>query len=318
MLRPLALLTAILSLTLLTIPQAVAATPLVDAGWVVANLNTPKVKILDVRGAISGNSRSTFEKQHIPGAVWTDYLQDGWRIKDSNGTVGMLPGVKQLEMVIGNLGIENDDHVIIVPAGERAVDVGTATRIYWTFKVLGHDNVSILDGGMAAYTARRDKNGNPVNPVASGPAQIDPAIYEVKGFRKELIATKADVAKALAGGFTLVDNRPSNQYLGVNKSGIAKRFGTLPGARNVPENWLTRNGGGSFRDIDALAKLHAYAKVPDHARQINFCNTGHWASLGWFVSSELLGNRQVAMYDGSMAEWTADDKLPMQTLAPAN
>jgi thiosulfate/3-mercaptopyruvate sulfurtransferase len=318
MLRPFALLTAMFSLALLAMTQAVAATPLVDAEWVVANLNTPKVKILDVRGTISGNSRTTFEKQHIPGAVWTDYLQDGWRIKDANGTVGMLPGVKQLEMVIGNLGIENDDQVVIVPAGERAVDVGTATRIYWTFKVLGHDNVSILDGGMAAYTAKRDKNGIPVNPVAAGPAQIDPAIYEAKGFRNELIASKADVEKALAGGFTLVDNRPSNQYLGVNKSGIAKRFGTLPGARNVPENWLTRNGGGSFRDIDALAKLHAYAKVPDHARQINFCNTGHWASLGWFVSSELLGNRQVAMYDGSMAEWTADDKLPMQTLVPAN
>ena len=83
-------------------------------------------------------------------------------------------------------------------------------------------------------------------------------------------------------------------------------------AKNVPENWLTRNGGGSFRDKGTLAKLFALAGVPTSGEQISFCNTGHWASLGWFASSEILGNKSAKMYDGSMVEWSADASTPVE------
>ena len=289
-----------------------AVQPLVDVEWVKANIGKPGVVFLDVRTRLGGKSKSDYLRAHIPGAVYTDYLKDGWRIKDGNGTIGMLPPVAKLEKLIGGLGIGNDDHVVIIPNGARALDMGTATRIYWTFKVLGHDKVSILDGGMLAYIRAVDKKtGKPLNPLERG--MVKPVAKVFRGnLRKEMIATRDDVRKALDSGMPLVDNRPNSQYLGVNRHPKAKRNGTIPGALNLPENWLTRNGGGQFRPKPELEKLFAAAGVPASGDQITFCNTGHWASLGWFAASEIMGNKRVRMYDGSMVEWSADSALPME------
>jgi thiosulfate/3-mercaptopyruvate sulfurtransferase len=221
--------------------------------------------------------------------------------------------VDKLEKLIGGLGIGNDSHVVVIPGGGKALDVGTATRVYWTFKVLGHDDVSILNGGMKAYTKDVDKaTKKPLNPLEKG--LVKPVAKTFKGsLRKDMIATKEDVRKAVDAGITLVDNRPNNQYLGINRHGMSKRSGTIPSSKNMPENWMTKNGGGSFRDKADLDKLYKLAGVPTSGDQITFCNTGHWASLGWFVSSEIMGNKQTRMYDGSMVEWSADKSLPMQS-----
>ncbi|MBX2882715.1 MAG: sulfurtransferase [Granulosicoccus sp.] len=289
-----------------------AADPLVDVDWVKANLGKPDVVFLDVRGKIAGKSKADYLRGHIPGAVYTAYLKDGWRGKDAAGTPGMLAPVEKLEALIGGLGIGNDTHVVIVPNGGKAVDVGTGTRIYWTLKVLGHDNVSLLDGGMAAYTKEIDKTTKkPVNPLEKGAVKLEAKTFKAN-LREEMLVTKDDVAAAQKAGVAIVDHRPHNQYLGINQHGAAKRPGTIPGAANVPENWLTKNGGGSFRSSSALEKLYSAADVSTTGEQINFCNSGHWASLGWFASHELLGNKDAKMYDGSMLEWSADESLPME------
>jgi thiosulfate/3-mercaptopyruvate sulfurtransferase len=289
-----------------------AATPLVDVAWVKSNLGKPGVVFLDVGGKLGGKSKANFLRGHIPGAVWTDYLKDGWRSKDKNKTVGQLSPTPKLEKLIGGLGIGNDDHVVLIPVGGKALDMGTATRIYWTFKVLGHDNVSILNGGMKAYTKQVDKKTKkPVNPLQTGAAKPTAKTFKAN-VRQDMLITKADVKKVMDSGGVLVDFRPNNQFVGINKHGKSKRYGTIPGAKNLPENWLTKNGGGTFRDTDLLKKLYAMAKVPTTGPQISFCNSGHWASLGWFAASELMGNKDVKMYDGSMIEWSADETLPIQ------
>ena len=122
------------------------AEPLVDAGWVAANIGKDDVVVLDIRPEPKEVSAAGFEDGHIPGAVHADYSTAGWRV-ERDGTVGMLPDTGDLEALIGGLGIDNDDHVVIVHPGESSSDFGSATRVYWTFKVLGHDDVSILDGG---------------------------------------------------------------------------------------------------------------------------------------------------------------------------
>jgi len=290
-----------------------AATPLVDVDWVKSNLGKPDIVFLDVGGKLGGKSKANFLRGHIPGAVWTDYLKDGWRTKDKNNTVGQLSPTPKLEKLIGGLGIGNTDHVVLIPVGGKALDVGTAARIYWTFKVLGHDNISILDGGMKAYTKQVDaKTKKPVNAMEKGANKPSAKTFKAN-LRQDMLVSKADVKKEMEAGGKLVDFRPHNQYLGVNKHGKAKRFGTIPGAKNLPENWLTKNGGGSFRTPSELKKLYAMADVPTSGKQISFCNSGHWASLGWFVSSELMGNHDVKMYDGSMIEWSADKSLPIQS-----
>lgn len=283
-----------------------AANPLVDVDWVKANIGKPGIVFLDVRP-----TRAEYIREHIPGAIYTDYAKDGWRVKDKNGTPAMLPLPDAVEKLVGSLGIDNKSHVVIVPTGTSALDMGTATRIYWTFKVMGHDEVSILDGGWLAYAVIDEKTKKLVNPVENGTTTPKAATFKAN-VRADMIPSKDEVHKALEAKTMLVDNRPSDFYLGVTQHPLTKRSGTIPGAKNIPEAWITVNNGGKFRDKTSLAKLYSAASVPTGGEQVNFCNTGHWASLGWFASSEILGNKKAKMYDGSMVEWANDPNLPIE------
>jgi len=291
---------------------AQAAEPLVDVAWLKSNLGRPGIVILDLRP-----SRGQYANGHIPGAVFSDYGRDGWRERNAAGIEGMLPPPEKLEKLIGGLGIDNQTHVILAPEGRNAADMGTATRVYWTFKVSGHDEVSILNGGFFAWIADVDKDRKPINPIDAGDVRLTAKSFKAT-IRREMIVERADVQKAIAEKTVLVDNRPPDFYLGLTQSFAAKRAGTLPGAQSMPEAWLTLNNGGLFRSKTQLANLYKAANVPTTGDQISFCNTGHWASLGWFVSSEILGNKQAKMFSGSMAEWSADPNLPVEVKVKAD
>ncbi len=275
-----------------------AATPLVDVAWVRDHIGKPGVMFLDVR------SRGDYAQAHIPGAVNTDYAKDGWRVK-LKGVKGLLPKREKLAMLFGRLGIANRVHVVIIPGGYGAGEVAAATRIYWTLKLMGHQEISILDGGMMAWWAAKK------NPLVRGIEKPRRTRYDlVDG--PDILATEQDIKKHLKDGGLLIDSRVSDMFLGINKSGSAKIPGTLPGARNVPGQWLTVDGGGKFRDAATIAKLYKAAKTPTDGDTILFCNTGHWASLGWFVAPEVLGNKQAKLYDGSLAQWTQDKRNPVE------
>lgn len=282
---------------------AEAAGPLVDVGWLKANAGRDDLRLLDVRNQISGGSAAVFAQGHIPGSVYSDYLRDGWR-QPSDGVPGQLPPVADLEALIGGLGIGNDHHVVIVAAGASALEMGSATRVYWTFKVLGHDAVSILDGGYRAYTA------DPANPVATGTATPQPAAFKAQ-FRPELIADRSDVVAAMQSGTDLIDNRPTQQYLGQSAHPAARRPGTIPGALSLPEGRLTDDAGRFVSKAQAAALAQSAGIEESGGGAITFCNTGHWASLGWFVQSEILGRENVRLYDGSMVDWAAQPDLPV-------
>jgi thiosulfate/3-mercaptopyruvate sulfurtransferase len=181
--------------------------------------------------------------------------------------------------------------------------MGAATRVYWTFKVLGHDAVSILDGGMKAWTA------------ADLPLSTDAAAPEAgtftAAFRPELYATASDVAAAMTGAADLVDTRPTKHYTAEIKPEPVKRAGTVPGSANYPITAMLDPEGSRFLSTDDLAGKMAQLGVDPSREQIAYCNTGHFGSIGWFAMSELLGDRSVRLYDGSMAEWTAVDKRPV-------
>ena len=299
----------IASAAILSLPaQADEPKPLVDAAWLKANLGKPGIVVLSARLRVP---KAVYEKAHIPGAVYTDYVKGGWRAKNESGTPAMLAPVPKLEKLIGSLGIGNDSHVVIVPQGENAADMGAATRIYWTMKVLGHDKVSILDGGWLGWSKPDPKSKKPINPIAKGGVTPKPQPFKAS-LRSEMLVTDDDVKKAMESNVTIVDYRPSDFYYGIRKSSKAKVAGTIPGAKNVQESWLTENNGGTFRSRAELQKIYRAMGVPTEGDQITFCNTGHWASLGWFASSQVLGNKQAKMYDGSMAAWTRGEDLPVE------
>jgi len=277
-----------------------AVEPLVDVAWLKANLGKPGIAIVDIQ------EKDDYLAGHIPGAANTSFSKSGWREERADKVPDMLPAkLDKLVAHIGSLGVDNDTHVILVAPGESYNDMGWATRIYWTFKVLGHDKVSILNGGMAAWA--KDKS----NPIEKGAAKVQAKTFVARP-RPEMVATVEDVRRAMEKGIVLVDNRPEDQYAGINRNPKATQSGTLPGARNLPSGWTTENAKGTFRPKSQIEKLYQVANVPVSGEQINFCNTGHLASIGWFVSSEILGNKQAKLYDGSMVEWTMTKAGPVE------
>ncbi|MBD8064146.1 sulfurtransferase [Devosia sp. PTR5] len=284
------------------VAHAADVTPLVTAEWLKAHAGDENVKIIDIRDDIDGTDLG--DKPYVANAVVAPYGSYGWRT-EVQGVPGQIPPPEQIGKLIGDLGIDGDDHVVIVPWGTDSSEFGGATRVYWTFKYLGHDDVSILDGGWRQYDAvGGERVAEPVQPVAAEfPVSVRP----------ELRATTADVEAALKDGTKLIDGRPEEQFLGQSKSPVVASLGTIPGAVNLPNSKFYSADYASFATPETIASLAKGAGLEDDQKNIIFCNTGHWASVVWFGLHEVAGNKNAAMYDGSMAEWTADPSRPVQT-----
>lgn len=280
--------------------------PLVDVTWVKTNGDRDDVVILDIRNKIDGGSAKTFAAGHIPGAVYSNYLEAGWRTK-VEGVIGQTPETGKLEQLIGSLGIDNDTKVVIMPAGVNSTDFGSAARIYWTFNYLGHDKVAILDGGYRAWTA------DAANPIETGPpTSPTPKIFEAK-VRPELLVNAATVEAALGDdGTVLLDGRPDQQFQGKAKHDAAKAAGHIPGATHFDQATTFDDKTGKLIDIAKLETLLPPGLENDDKEVLSYCNTGHWASVNWFVMSEVLGKKNVKLYDGSMVEWTQDASRPVE------
>jgi thiosulfate/3-mercaptopyruvate sulfurtransferase len=221
-----------------------------------------------------------------------------------NGVPFMLPSLAQLEKLIGETGIDEDSHVVIVPAGVHATDFGSAARVYWTLKVAGHEAVSILDGGFAAWTAQ----GYPVETGVNPPS---PKIFTVT-LNERLLAVDGEVEAASRSGqgATLLDARPSGFFTGKLKAPAAKAYGHIPGALNLDSATFYDSATNRLRP---KAELAAIASALPAGPVLSYCNTGHWASTNWFVLSELLDRSDVRLYAGSMVEWTADERRPVSS-----
>jgi thiosulfate/3-mercaptopyruvate sulfurtransferase len=280
---------------------AADVTPLVTAEWLKAHAADENVVIVDIRDDIAGTDLG--ELPYIANAVVAPYASYGWRT-EVQGVPGQIPADDQIAKLVGDLGIDNDDHVVIVPWGTDSSEFGGATRVYWTFKYLGHEAVSILDGGWRQYDA--------VGGERVAEAAVPVAAEFVANVKPELRATTADVEAALADGTKLVDGRPEEQFLGKSKSPVVRIEGTLPGAVNIPHSTLYSAEYASFALPETIAALAQGVGLAADEKNIVFCNTGHWASIAWFALHEVGGNKNTAMYDGSMAEWTADPARPIQ------
>ena len=273
------------------------AKPLVDAAWLNQKSKEANLVVLDLQDA------NSFQRHHIPGAVNTNYAE--WRAKSTKGVPKLMPPVSKMEQMIGSLGIGNDDHVVIVALGSGAGDLASSARVYWTFKALGHDKVSILDGGLIAYAEKR------TYPLVRGAAKPEPKTFKANP-RPEFFPDAQAVKALLNKGAHPVDNRSRPEYLGIYKGGEKERPGSLPKASNLSYDWLTVNGSGQLQSLSNIKKIYEASGTPLTGLQVNYCHTGHRASLGWFVSHELLGNKEAVLYDGSTVEWASDPSLPME------
>lgn len=292
-------LAALVSLSATFSASAAETQPLVGVSWLKEHLTDKNVLVLDIRSAIDGGGAKAYEEAHIPGAVHSDYDKAGWRVA-RNGHPMNVPSQTALEKLIGETGIDEDSHVVIVPAGVSATDFGAAARIYWTLKAAGHPALSILDGGFAAWQAAG-------LPVESGKNIPSPKIFSGK-FNEALLAELEQVEGN--PNATLVDARPATQFAGKDKAGLAKAYGHIPRAINIDSASFYDPAANRLRPKAELAAIAG--KVPS-GPVVTYCNTGHWAATDWFVLSEILGRPNVRLYAGSMVEWSADPKRPIES-----
>src|SRR6185312_5236965 len=292
---------ALMVLALASPARADGATPLVSTGWLKQHLNDADVVVLDIRSAIDGGGTEAFARGHIPGAVHSDYDKAGWRVT-RNGVPFMLPTVPELEKLIGETGIDEDTHVVVVPAGVHATDFGAAARTYWTLKVAGVTQVSILDGGYAAWAAEK-------NAIEEGPAKPAPKIFTATLNKALFVDAREVEAIERNGGATLVDARPPTFFAGKEKAPAAQGYGHIPGAVSLDSATFYDVNTNRLRPQAELASRAASA-VPV-GPTVAYCNTGHWAATDWFVLSEVLGRKDVKLYYGSMVDWTSDASRPL-------
>jgi thiosulfate/3-mercaptopyruvate sulfurtransferase len=280
---------------------SIGTSPLVSAHWLAHHLGAPDKLVLDIRSAESGG-RDAFEAGHIPGAMHSDYAADGWRVA-KGGAGGLLPEPSALADLFGRLGITPASHVIVVSAGAAPSDFSAAARVYWTVKIAGHDKVSILDGGYAAWVRASGKSE--LGPIARPHAPPYP-VRRNDAMRARL----EEVERAAATRSTIfLDGRSRAQFEGQDKSPQAARPGRLPGAVHVDYSRAFEPGTGELLPTDELERL--FAHVPA-GPVVSYCNTGHLASTNWFILSEVLKRPGVSLYDGSMSEWTQDADHPVE------
>lgn len=290
------------AIVILAPSAAFAAEPLVSTEWLSAKLGAKDVIVVDLRTKVGGASKDDYLKAHIPGAQWSDY-PGAWRT-ERDGVKGAVPSVEKLEAHLSELGVAEGRTVVLVPVGKGATDLGVATRIYWTLKYLGHDEVSILDGGWKAWLeAGLPTEAGEVTPTG------DMFVAEP---RPEYLIDTAQAAQSLNTGVTFLDARPEAQYRGKEKSGDVARFGRIPGAASLDQNLFYDGARERLKPLAELKAAVPAALAPD-APIVSYCNTGHWASINWFVLHELLGYQDVRLYADSMAGWTLDPERPVDS-----
>lgn len=287
--------------------HSVAVEPLVPAQWLSDNLENDDLVVLDIR--YNGVDAETFAQAQIPGSVYDSY-RNAWRVEEG-GVPGMLPEVAALESKLGNLGIDRDDTVVVVSTGDSASDFGAAARIYWTFKILGHQDVAILNGGFQGWKAQ----GFPLSDEPVTTAQS----HYVADYQPQYLATAEDVAAGADSSLQLVDARSEPYHAGREKAGPARVAGTIPDSLLLDSGTLVAaedTDAAYFITRERLEGLLADAAINDGAtKTITFCNTGHLAATDWFALSEIAQLDNVALYDGSLADWTSDPDRPVQTQA---
>jgi thiosulfate/3-mercaptopyruvate sulfurtransferase len=292
---------ATLALFVALAPPAMAGQPLVSPQWLNDHLRDADLVVLDVRSAIDGGGEKAYLAAHIPGSIHSDYDKPGWRVTVHNVPF-MLPSILEIQNLIGDLGIDEKSHVVVVPAGVHFTDFGSAARVYWTLKVAGVPNVSILDGGVAAWTAAGLPTQSGASPTPT-PKMLDAEAD------KSSLAELADVAKIeQSGGATLVDARPASFFTGKERAPKVQAYGHIPGAVDLDSDTFYDDKANRLKPQTELAAIAL--RIPA-GPVVTYCNTGHWSATDWFVLHELLGRADVKLYDGSMVEWSADPHRPV-------
>lgn len=289
--------------------------PLIETDWLARNLD--KTVIIDIRTDLkSFTTKPVFIKDkrngkrklkkiggHIPGSRLINYKNIRSTVKINGQKVQkMLPPKEKFENLIQQSGINNDSTIIIVAKGINSADISMATRLYWQLKYFGHDNIAILNGGMAQWIIEGRKLSYSVNKVVKGN-------WLATAERKQILASTDEVKKSINNpSVQIIDNRNIDLYLGTWKKPYVKSAGHIPGAKLYPGSIFTAHGiPAKFLNMEQVNSLSKGLGIDTDKETITYCNSGHLSSGGWFIMHELMGNKHVKVYDGSIHQWALNN-----------
>ncbi len=259
---------------------------LVDADWVESKLDDTKTVLVEV-----DEDTAAYDKNHIKGAVrldWKKDLQDPVR-RD-------FVSKEQFEALLSAKGISNDDTVVLYGGNNNWF----AAYAYWYFKLYGHDDVRLLDGGRKKWEL---DSRELVDEIVERPATS----YTAKDQDRSIRAFRDEVEAAI-GQKNLVDVRSPDEYAGRLLAPAhlpqeqSQRPGHIPTAANIPWSQAA-NDDGTFKSDDDLTKLYGDKGVDLSKDTIAYCRIGERSAHTWFVLHEILGQPNVKNYDGSWTEW---------------
>ncbi len=261
---------------------------LVETDWVKANLGKPGIKLVEI-----DVDTKAYTAGHIPGAVgfnWQTQLQDGVR-RD-------ILSQAEFEKLVGGAGISPADMVVLYGDNNNWF----AAYGFWLFKLYGHKDVRLMNGGRVKWLNENDK------PLTTEVTPVKAVQYHVTQTHPEYRAMLPQVFEAQKGNWNLVDVRSPDEFTGKviappGMSETAQRGGHIPGAKSIPWS-MAVNPDGTFKSPDELRSLYFEQKGVDARKDtIAYCRIGERSSHTWFVLKYLLGLNNVKNYDGSWTEY---------------
>jgi thiosulfate/3-mercaptopyruvate sulfurtransferase len=272
----------------------------VTTEWLAAHLGEPDLRVVDGSWHMPQARRdpaAEFATAHLPGAVFFDVD----RIADtSSGLPHMLPFPEEFARAVGTLGIGDGDRVVVYDSR----GVVSAARVWWTFRVFGHDAVAVLDGGLPKWRGEG-------RAVESGAAQPAPRGFTPR-FRPELVR---DVSQMKTNVGTpreqVLDARSRGRFAGTEpepRPGL--RGGHIPGSLNLPYEELYAPDG-TLKAPEELREALVAAGIDLRRPLVTTCGSGITASV-LALALHQVGRADVAVYDGSWTEWASRDETPVE------
>lgn len=276
--------------------------PVVSAAWLAERLDAPDLRIIDATWFLPGDERDAkalYAERRIPGAIYFDIDE----IADAESNLPhMLPSAEKFASRMKKAGIGDGCRVVVYDAQ----GLFSAARVWWTFRVMGHEDVAVLDGGFPAW----ERGGYPIE---TGPPQTRTERHFTARVRSDLVRDLAEVRRAIeGGGCTILDARPAPRFRGeAPEPRAGLRSGHMPGAKSVPSSALV-NENGSLRSTEELRRIFADAGAAPSQPAICTCGSGVTAAIIALALARL-GRWDASIYDGAWAEWGARDDTPVTT-----